>query len=297
MKIIERTTPIDSSTAPGLNIKAEISTALQFVRTIGDDFVVNDSLWSWRNPQGAIRPTAVNSADYISKKFQASLDEQGWIIEKLIDGQKFDAYKEFPAAAEAYQIAEDNFLDFLKAHYSRHHRELEFDKEISLFYQRLVKRTVSNLDGIDAELHEFFGPAQNTRPLRVGLEFETGNIASSFRALIKLNNLYADDHIDLGVFVTSINKAECAARIWPVSNRNGSFEELDARNFRSNLIVPLWEFGFAPDSFSDEVGYLGQNGELYEMQQTGRELTINGVVYEVWTADRDKEVLRPQSLL
>ena len=130
-------------------------------------------------------------------------------------------------------------------------------------------------------------------PLRVGLEFETGNIASSFRALIKLNNLYADGHIDLGVFVASIDKARCATRIWPVTNRNGSFEELDARDFRANLIVPLWEFGFAPDEFSSDVSYLGQDGSVYSPQSTGRSIDHAGTRYEVWTGDRGRELLRP----
>ena len=75
------------------------------------------------------------------------------------------------------------------------------------------------------------------------------NIASSFRSLYKLGFLYSEFEIDAGVFITSIDKNNCATRIWPVSNRNGSFQELKQRNYKRMVVLPLWEFGFAPDGF------------------------------------------------
>ena len=75
------------------------------------------------------------------------------------------------------------------------------------------------------------------------------NIASSFRSLYKLGFLYSESEIDAGVFITSIDKNNCATRIWPVSNRNGSFQELKQRNYKRMVVLPLWEFGFAPDGF------------------------------------------------
>lgn len=292
MRVLERTEPLDHSCPPGQDIQREVTAALQSVKTQGAVFVVNDSPWYWKNPQGALKPCAVNSAKFISKKFQGALGEHGWTIEPKIAGQKFDGYKEFSMPDRAFSIPEELFLAFLNAHYDIHEKEQELDREISSFYQRLVKRTIITLDDIEDSLRSFFKRVEVTTPMRVGLEFETGNIASSFRALIKLNNLYADGHIDLGVFVTSIDKASCATRIWPATNRNGSFEELDARDFRSNLIVPLWEFGFAPDRFSSDVSYLGQGGLLYDMQHTGRSAEHSGTEYEIWIGDRGREVLR-----
>ena len=110
-----------------------------------------------------------------------------------------------------------------------------------------MKRGCFNLSGLDPSFHASFRQGTGTVPLRVGLEFETGNIASSFRSLNKLNFLFREGEIDAGVFITSADKGTTAARIWPMSNRNGSFEELERRNYRETISFPVWKFSFAPD--------------------------------------------------
>ena len=127
------------------------------------------------------------------------------------------------------------------------------------------------IDGLPESTHHLFVQHEVNRQFKVGVEFETGNIASSFRALRKLSDLFANGSIDAGVFVTSIDKASSATRIWPVSNRNGSFEELRRRNYESGLDLPMLCVGFAPDGFSTEVPHLGQDGELYTIKLTDQQ--------------------------
>ena len=131
--------------------------------------------------------------------------------------------------------------------------------------------------------------------MRIGLEFETGNIASSFRALYKLGFLYNEGEIDAGVFITSVDKNTCACRIWPVSNRNGSFQELNQRNYKRMVVLPLWEFGFAPDGFSDTASFLGSDGQLFAPSATSTVFTAtDGSTYDVFTGERAKKVLKPR---
>jgi hypothetical protein len=135
----------------------------------------------------------------------------------------------------------------------------------------------------------------------VGVEFETGNIASSFRALTKLGNLFSAGKIDAGVFVTSNDKANCAARIWPASNRNGSFEELRRRRYKDNVALPLWEVGFAPDAFDSSAPYLGIDGSLYRPVASPtvaeEDEEIDGVRYSEWLGERGDTILRPKTLI
>jgi hypothetical protein len=102
---------------------------------------------------------------------------------------------------------------------------------------------------------------------------------------------YIESQIDLGIF-TSNDKPSCAARIWPVTNRNGSFQELDRRGFANGLGVPLWQVGFAPDAFDQQGLYLAEDGSLYTMQATNRRKAIDGLTYEIWTDTKGQERLR-----
>ena len=155
-----------------------------------------------------------------------------------------------------------------------------------------IKREMFTLERIPKELHHYFIKTQSSIKLRVGVEFETGNIGSSFRAILKLNNLFLKQHIDIGVFITSNDKNNCATRIWPVSNRNGSFVELENRNYLDNVNLPLVEFGFSPDSFSSKALYLGENGELFAPKRTDRKITFKGRVYSVYLGANDEEILK-----
>src|SRR5262249_6586625 len=91
----------------------------------------------------------------------------------------------------------------------------------------------------------------------------------------------------------SMDKPSCATRIWPASNRNGSFQELKQRNYQRMVMLPLWEFGFAPDDFSNTIGYLGSDGSLYTPKLTGEKHQVVGVEYDVHVGERGKRVLRP----
>ena len=110
---------------------------------------------------------------------------------------------------------------------------------------------------------------------------------------MKLNILFARNLIDLGVFITANDKENCAARIWPASNRNGSFTELDKRNYFDNVYLPLLEFGFAPDGFSKDAPYLHEQGRVYKPGPTKRSITHKGKRYRVFTAGNREDVLLP----
>src|SRR5262249_34272193 len=99
------------------------------------------------------------------------------------------------------------------------------------------------------------------------------------------------ENIDYGVFITAIDKEHAAARIWPQSNRNGSFQELERRSYRNNLTVPLWEFGFEPDGFDRTAPYFN-NQSTYLPIPTGRSDEYEGLTYEVFMRG-EEEVLKP----
>lgn len=96
------------------------------------------------------------------------------------------------------------------------------------------------------------------------------------------------------MFITSIDKERAAARIWPSSNRNGSFAELENRHYRQNRTVPLWEFGFEPDAFDDSAPFFN-NSTLYEPVPTNRTVKHDGVSYDVFKRGSE-QVLRRVSL-
>lgn len=273
------------------HIRNDIDLALKAIRTSGNNFVVNDSLWQWQNPAGKIMPCVANSAKFITKTFQSYLENYlGWKAEKSLSGQDIDAYKEFSGDFDVLSLDPARFVDLLTA-YEQHYKRSAGPIASSIH----MKYCTNSAPALSDELLPFIGFFQEhkkTMTLRVAVEFETGNIASSFRAANKLEFLYRESLIDLGIFITSNDKPSCAAKIWPVSNRNGSFEELERRRFAEGITVPLWQIGFAPDSFNQATGYLAEDGTLYTMQATGQTRTINGSVYEVWRDVKGQERLR-----
>lgn len=291
VKVYWRGAPSVGNAVVEAQIRAEIDAAMNAVRTRGDDFIVNDALWYWQNPSGKVMPCVANAAGFITKTFQDYLESQhGWTKEKLLSGQKIDAYKEFPGHFDLFSLHTGRFLELLTA-YERHHGKSSGPVATSVHVRHCVNAAPALSDDL-LPLADFFHAYRKAMTLRVAVEFETGNISSSFRAANKLDYLYRQGLVDLGVFITSNDKPNCASRIWPVSNRNGSFQELERRGFFSGMAVPLWQVGFAPDGFDQGTGYLAENGTLYTMQPTDQIRVISGVTYEVWRDAKGQERLR-----
>jgi hypothetical protein len=282
-------------------VSADISAALQAVVTVGPRFVVNDSIWYARKRRGGVSPCVVNSASYISKRFQSALEQRpGWHAETAIYGQKIDGYGEFHEQGIGYGISRERVFKFLDEYVTRHlPPDVDIGSVTARVYGMFVARNLFELSDIPESLRHYFDPRPVDAPVRIGVEFETGNIASSFRALTKLGNLFSAGKIDAGVFVTSIDKPNCAARIWPVSNRNGSFQELIQRRYKDNIALPLWEVGFAPDAFDPSAKYLGIDGSLYSPVPARviaeEDVEIDGVRYTEWRGERGDALLRPKS--
>lgn len=282
-------------------VTTDISSALQAVVTTGSRFVVNDSVWYFRKRRGGVAPCVVNSASYMSSRFQFALSTHSdWQGETEVENQRIDGFGRLAITGTAYTLARPSLFRFLEE-YTEHY--LPADADIgalaTLISEMYLKRKLFDVSSIPTQLHHYFTSESINSHMRIGVEFETGNIASSFRALMKLGYLFASGKIDAGVFVTSIDKPNCAARIWPVSNRNGSFQELRQRRYKDNIAVPLWEFGFAPDGFDREAPYLGANGELFrpqpitEITDASGTVTIEGVEYSRWLGENGEELLRP----
>lgn len=294
MKIIHRlVTPLGNEKA-GKKILSDIDHALKAVRTSGNKFIVNDTVWYWKNPTGQVMPTVVNSAKFITSRFQNSLkNERGWETEKRLLEQDVDAYTEIAGVFTLYRLDPSRFLDLLHAY------ETELQQSsgpiATPLFERYCKRQAPTLSKEMQQFNGFFERHSGALKLRCAIEFETGNVASSFRAANKLEYLFQEGEIDLGVFITCNDKPSCASRIWPISNRNGSFEELERRGFARALAVPLWQIGFAPDRFDQTVPYLAEDGSLYDMRPTGKTEKINGTVYEVWRDNRNQAKLRHRS--
>jgi len=282
-------------------VDKDVQDALNAVTTVGTQFIVNDSLWYAVNDRQRVTPCVVNQADFISKSFQRQLQTRGWQPEATIDGQTIDALLEFqvPTPLPTIGVDDADCIDFVRDYLTTPDgkRALAQGETKGQAFARLhdafVRRSsVVAPSSLDVSLHKYLKARQPKARFFIGLEFETGNIASSFRALLKLSNLYRQDRIDGGVFVTAIDKANCATRIWPVSNRNGSFEELQRRNYKSDLSLPLWEYGFAPDAFSRTAPYLASNGTIYAPQLTGRTVTVSGTKYAVFLMWDGKEIVQ-----
>jgi hypothetical protein len=278
----------------------QLKGAFSQLATVEKEFVVNDTLWFAMNDRGVVTPCVVNSADYISGRFLSALGRKGWTQPKNLINQEIDAYIEIHThPAQAYSIQESRFPAFFYEYSATPEANAcaAAGESMDKMFARLFHANVKRARAIGAEitgssLQKYWIPTETTSVIRIGLEFETGNIASSFRAINKLALLYESNEIDAGIFITSIDKAQCASRIWPVSNRNGSFEELENRNYRMMLNFPAWEYGFSPDRIDTSAPYLGRT-KTYQPTPLNKFVNHSGVRYEVWTDDRKKQILRP----
>jgi len=251
MQVQARKTPADIDPVVAARITADVTAALQSITTVEGRFVVNPTVWFGRKRSSQeVSVQVVNSASFLSKGFQSFLTTRGWDTEKLLSGQRIDAYVEMPSAP-GFQLSRQQLGTFIDQ-FTAAHPESSID---SIVY-RYIKRSCFNLALIDPAFHGYFTQTSASINIRIGLEFETGNIASSFRSLNKLNYLFRKGDIDAGVFITSLDKATTAAQIWPASNRNGSFTELEQRNYGETISFPIWEFSFAPDALNTAAPYL-----------------------------------------
>ncbi len=197
-------------------------------------------------------------------------------------GQKIDAYKEFTCEGDAYLLEPKALLEVV-GHIWEDEPDADMSTVFSELYGNYVKHKALSISKVHEPYRRYFVKERESIVVKVGLEFETGNIASSFRALSKLNTLYGEGYIDVGVFITSDRKDTTAARIWPTRNRNGSFQELEQRQYLSNVRFPIWEFAFQPDGYDQRAPYLNADRSLYTPEDTGRTRRHRGVRYRVFT--------------
>jgi len=285
MRVSFVSTPPEPKSELANRIATDVAAALYRVQTLDGRFLVNDRPFFTRKAAGTLKPCVVNTASYISGHFQKALEGLGWTKEKTVNRQRIDAYIEIPVSGYAFSIPANSFPNVFEEYLDLKYDDLSdvrLDREASRLYRGYVARTKFQITDFPASLRHLFTTRPITSPIRIGLEFETGNIASSFRALMKLEELFSSGHIDLGVFVTCIDKGTCAARIWPQSNRNGSFQELKQREYASGRTVPTFDIGFAPDGFGDYYPFLGKNLKTYKMHPTDRTLTHGGTSYRIW---------------
>jgi hypothetical protein len=269
-----------------------ITSCLNNIKTTEDAFIVNDLVHFRRQRTRRVTPCVMNSATYISRKFQSNLSEiDGCQGETKIIGQDIDGLMIFQYIGHGYKIRDkDKLLEVLHSYIAS--EDLPSDSIFRLFpmfYGMYVQSDFYDISHLPLETHTLFDQVEVNREFTLGVEFETGNVASSFRALNKLFVLFQSRYIDAGVFVTSIDKASSATRIWPVSNRNGSFQELRQRDFMRQISLPLICIGFAPDSFDREADFLGKDGSLYQLESTG----IYEDSYEILLGEDGEEILKP----
>ena len=251
----------------------KVVASLSAITTSEKQFVVNDSLYFRESRRGKITPCVVNSAAFLSSAFQANLANlKGAEGETAIGKQSIDGLITTTFRGAGFKIADkDNLLQVIHGYIEEN--KLPSKSIYTLFpkfYGMFVDRGFYQIDHIPERFHGLFETTSNQGKFRIGVEFETGNIASSFRAINKLFVLFQDGQIDAGVFVTSTDKRSSATRIWPVSNRNGSFQELTERDYQNQVSLPLVCIGFAPDKFCENALFLGQSGNLFKLKDLGK---------------------------
>ena len=270
------------------SIVSDVSTALNSLVTVDQRFVVNDTIWRKRatkNNRSTLNPVVVNQADFITKGLEIFLEDNlGWERQKTLVlpgdneevNQVFDAYKAFGGAVGARLVNEEAekrlLLSYLNTSGPRH--MADFARKIAANYR---DRGCFILSPDLQVYNDCFASSQNTA-IRVAIETETGNIASSFRSIHKLGALFQAGQIDVGILITSARKQGGATSIWPSSNRNGSIEELNQRCAFSNLSFPLIRVGFMPDALSRTAPYLKDDGTTYTIEPI-EIVTINNVRY------------------
>ena len=268
-------------------VKCEVIEALRGISANGVEvFNVNPEIYygltASKTGRKTLKPRVMNSADFLSKKLGRELQRRGWHAgntEMKIRDQKIDGFKEFDLRIEFHSIDLKNYYSVLTEISKHPDFEIEESKYISdWIYFSYIVGSSPQPEKYEEILKKFFSKTLH-RKIRVGLEFETGNIASSFRALSKINYLYSNGEIDFGVFITSFDKKNVATKIWPTSNRNGSFEELNKRQYKDQLTVPLLEIGFEPDKFSEEFEFLASDGTTYMPEETDIVKEFDGIKY------------------
>lgn len=226
---------------------------LSFHEFLETPFIVNDTVW-FEYTDKQLKPRVTNKADHLSKNFQNGLKKFGWEIDHKLNNQEIDGFKVFQIpSVSGHRISDKNLRSIL----AKIPFDQNFLKSLTTLYSCNYNKSFFLAPSIFD--HSFFDKTEGEANIRVGLEFETGNIASSFRALSKLNLLFAEDYIDIGIFVTSDTK-EVSTRIWPSANRNGSLQELRQRLFLQEIRLPVLICGFIPDGWNDTVGYLEKEG-------------------------------------
>lgn len=270
-----------------------VSEALNSITTIDKKFVVNDSLYFRKQRTKKITPCVMNSANFISKSFQANLAKiDNCSGETKIGGQAFDGLIKVACEGVGYKIKDPNQLLFII------HKYIELNNLPSkavytlfpMFYGMYVERGYYDIEPLTFA-REYFVQEDINVEFRVGVEFETGNVASSFRAINKLYTLFQENIIDAGCFITSQDKANCATRIWPVSNRNGSFQELEQRNYKDQISLPMVAVGFSPDGFSCDAPFLSRRDGTYYPEETGQ--VDESGKYKILIGEDGEEVLLP----
>lgn len=297
MIVTSRSKPTELLPAVDDRVFKDVSASLKAIKTTGEQCIVNDTAWFSLKGDRAKR-CVMNQAEYFSKQFLAALHKvQGWEKEKTIEGQRIDAFIRIAAAGSTFVLTNENFRQFIIGYWSDH-PDMEI-ADISRLYGMYCKRNIYDIPpNLPARFRHLFtrGVPDERIEVRVGLEFETGNISSAFRAFSKLNTLYSLGCIDLGVFITT-NRA-AAIRIWPASNRNVSYEELENRKYKSNIQFPLWEFVFEPDGYDREAPYLKADGTVYAPVATNQIDAYGGNRYRVFRKSREntEELLLPIGL-
>lgn len=276
------------------SVKEIVYESLNGIQTQDGRFIVNDTMFFRKQRTGKITNCVMNSATFISKSFQENLSLiAGCHGETNIDGQKIDGFITRKFEGVGYKVKNKN--DLLKILHS-YIEEKGLDEQsvytlFPMFYGMYVDRGMYDIRAIPESLHSYFVEKKFSTDFKIGVEFETGNVASSFRALNKLFVLFQKKEIDAGVFVTSIDKSSSATRIWPVSNRNGSFQELRQRQYMEQVSLPLVCMGFAPDGFDSNAPFLGKNRELYVPEVTDR--VDEKLGYRYYLGEDKEEILKP----
>lgn len=275
-----------------------VSHCLNEIRTSPDGFIVNDTLHYRRQRNNNVTACVMNSASFISTQFQRNLSQvPGCRGETNMSGQDIDGLIVHHYQGTGFTVRNKNrLLEVLHDYIDQ--RGLPQSAIFTLFpmfYGMYVQNAFYDISHLPTEAQELFDRVPVDAPFRLGVEFETGNVASSFRALNKLFVLFQEGHIDAGVFVTSTDKASAATRIWPVTNRNGSFQELRQRNYLGQVSLPLLCIGFAPDGFDSQAPFLGRGGRLYQLQPTGAKDSTGA--FDIFLGEDGEEILRPAGIL
>lgn len=272
----------------------KVTESLESIITINNQFIVNDTIFFRQQPSKKITPCVMNKASYMSGRFQSTLEKlPNCQAETILNKQAIDGLITVDYQGYGYTIQDRNRIlevihDFMEQEALP---QSSIHTLFPMFYGMYVERGIYSIESLPEKHKDLFKKEVINKKFKIGVEFETGNIASSFRAINKLFVLFQNGDVDAGVFITSSDKGNCATRIWPVSNRNGSFQELKQRNYQEQISLPLIGIGFTPDGFSRETPFLGKNGKTYFPSRTGQKHTDGN--YEIYLDEDGAEVLLP----